>query len=79
MNVQGYKYSFIYDCACFCWCDVLWGYEHDVVGWEFVVGIADFFVSNGSDDELEIELVFLEGGDIEEIENKMRQLAEKCS
>lgn len=60
--------SFIYNCLCLCWRDVLWGYKRKLVDWEFVVGIADFYVSNGSVDPLEVDLICMGELDIQEIE-----------
>ncbi|WP_124355248.1 DUF2247 family protein [Pseudomonas chlororaphis] len=68
-------YSFIYNCVRLCWRDVLWGYEHKLVGWEFIVGIANFRVSNGSVEPLEIDLVCLGEFDIREIEIGLCSLA----
>ncbi|TLG90648.1 DUF2247 family protein [Pseudomonas edaphica] len=68
-------YSFIYNCVFLCWRDVLWGYEHKLVGWEFVVGMADFHVSNGSTKPLEVDLICLNDFDIQEIESGLYSLA----
>lgn len=69
--------SYIYSCKCLCWQDVAWGYEHKLVNWEFVVGMAEFRVSNGSTNNLEVDLICLGRGDIQEIEWKVSSLAER--
>ncbi|WP_397429015.1 DUF2247 family protein [Pseudomonas piscis] len=60
---------------CLYWRDVLWGYERKLVGWEFVVEIADFYVSNGSVNPLEVDLICLGEVDLKEIESKLYLLA----
>lgn len=72
-------YSFIYENACLCWRDVLWGYLHNLVDWKFVVGIADYHVSSGSYEMLEVDLICLGGTDIQEIESKLHVLGRKDS
>lgn len=69
--------SFIYNCMRLCWRDVLWGYERKLVDWKFVVEIADFYVSNGSANPLEVDLIFLGELDIQEIEIKLHFLVEQ--
>ncbi len=69
--------SFIYSCVDLCWRDVRWGYERRLVGWKLVVEFADFNVSNGSVESLEIDLICLGEIDIREIEEKMYLLSEQ--
>lgn len=69
--------SFIYSCVDLCWRDVLWGYERGLVDWRFIVEFADFNVSNGSVEPLEIDLICLGEIDIREIEGKMYLLSEQ--
>lgn len=73
--------SFIYKNIELCWRDVLWGYERNLVDWSFIVEVADFFVSKGSVNSIEIDLICLGLEDIKEIEEKMYALAacEHCS
>lgn len=59
------------------WYDVLWGYEHGVIDWKFIVNAADYNVSYGSVDPLEIELICMGEGEIEGIEKVLIQLAER--
>ncbi|MEN5095206.1 DUF2247 family protein [Pseudomonas protegens] len=68
--------SFIYSCTFLCWRDVLWGYQRKLIGWEFVVEIADFYVSNGSVNSLEVDLICFGKLDIQEIESTLYSLAE---
>jgi len=68
--------SFIYSCGYLGWRDVLWGYRRELVSWEFVVGFAEFCVSNGSACTQEIDMVCLGLTDIQEIEAKLCSLAE---
>ncbi|MBI6819840.1 MULTISPECIES: DUF2247 family protein [Pseudomonas] len=67
--------TYICNCICLNWLDALWGYERKLVGWSFVVELANFKVSNGSDKPLELDLVFLGEFDIQEIEKNMYLLA----
>lgn len=69
--------SFIYNCIYLCWRDVLWVYERKLVGWSFVVEMADFYVSNGAANPLEVDLICLGELDIQEIEKKLYSLAEQ--
>lgn len=69
--------SFIYNCMCLCWRDVLWGYERKLVDWKFVVEIANFYVSNGSTNPLEVDLIFFGELDIQEIERGLHSLVEQ--
>ncbi|AAO56692.1 conserved hypothetical protein [Pseudomonas syringae pv. tomato str. DC3000] len=68
---------FIYDCVFLCWRDTLWGYERGLVGWDFVVGLANFSVSKGASHPWELELIFLGEFEVQEVEKKLRSLAEQ--
>lgn len=68
--------SFICTCVSLCWRDVAWGYERKLVDWRFIVDVAEYFVSRGSVDTLESEILSLGELDIEEIERKLYSLAD---
>ncbi|MEN4922750.1 DUF2247 family protein [Achromobacter spanius] len=67
----------IYSCVDLCWRDIVWGYERKLVDLKFIVYVAEFHVSNGSDNPLEVEIICLDEFDVEEIEKKLNSLADQ--
>ncbi|WMD22483.1 DUF2247 family protein [Achromobacter seleniivolatilans] len=68
--------SFICNYLDLCWRDVVWGYERKLVDWSFIVDLAAFYVSRGSVNPLEVDLICLGELDVVEIEGKLCALAD---
>mgnify|MGYP003575934059 CR=1 FL=1 len=74
MNLMPIPFLFIRERASLSWRDVLWGYEHQMIGWSAVVELAKDRLRSDSDAR-EIELSYLGKSDISRVGELLRELA----
>lgn len=59
------------------WSDILWGYEHQLIGWSVPVDLATDNVDAGSNNFLEIEMAGLQKSEAQQVGEILQKLMEK--
>jgi hypothetical protein len=75
MRVFPIPIEFIIERLNLSWRDVLWGYEHQLLGWTSIVGMAKDRTLSGSDNPRELELSGLGKSETQQIGELLRELA----